>query len=926
MFASFITRALAQDAPHGLMRRQVAALLCAALMMMPHGLFAASTPTMIENGFSLAAFLGVEPALTAGIFLGIIVASFIYLLSTWFAVRDRSQIYLMLMLLCLMVHVAADTGYVDRMNGDSVLSQFVTLSSLILFYIFSCIFTIIFLELDARGAFIRFFHFGAIGILLIAALMAAFDLNFVIRVMPFLGLGVLLLLIMTSLISWMMRVSGSVAHLAAFGVVLVGSAFSLPMEMLAPGMPQQSGDVAAISYALCAMLFAVVIASQFAHRQELKEKELATSNERFQMAALGSNEGLYDWDMKQGKGYFSDRLRRILGIHINSQKRPLKTWYRLIHPEDRAMVRKALFTFLKNKTEKTLTIDARIVRPDKHIAWISTSVVVVRNAQTGKAMRVIGSVGDVTEKKRAEAGLRASEKRFRSIAEAHPVPVLIATLKEGEIVYASHGSEAVLGLSVQELLGMTLARFFKEQDTWTQLMHDVQKSGGVNLREFILQRSDYRTFDAAVSARLISYDRRPCAVVGINDISARKQAEEKIKDQEAALQQSEKLAALGGLLAGVAHELNNPLSVIVGQAVLLRESAKDEKTTGRADKIHKAGERCARIVKSFLALARRKPPERKPVAINEVIENAIELLAFQLRTDNVELHKKLSDNLPPALADSDQMTQVITNLVINAKQVLQDREGVRRITVETWHLPSDEGLSDGHICVSVTDNGTGVPHELQHRIFEPFFTTKPAGSGTGVGLSLCHNIIDGHGGRIWVEDAEGGGARFIFTLPANPHTMVRENLNAMVDAPVKAVPPQRILIVDDEVELAQTLADILEPDGHSMVLVDNGRKALDWLAKQDFDIIISDLRMPVLDGPGLYKELEKTRHAYLSRIIFVTGDTLSIPVRDFLNSYALDVLEKPYSPEDVRRALLRLTKDNARNTAKGTDSHALPPA
>lgn len=902
------------------------ALLLVLFMATPHALYAADGFAIAIHSFSLSKALGVEAALTAGVFLGIISASFIYLLSTWFAIRDRSQIYLMLMLLCLMVHVAGAYGYLEKPGPNSMLGPFITSAALILFYIFSCVFTIIFLELDARAARLRYLHFVLIGILALTVAGAAFDLGFITLYLPYLGFSVLLMILLTSLVSWATKVSGALAHLLAFSVVFVGSIAALPQDFGQISAQSQSGDGAAISYALCAMLFAVVIASQFAARQEMKERQLATSNERFQMAAMGSNEGLYDWDMVTGKGYFSDRLRRILGFHIGSQKKPLLAWYRLLHPEDRSLVRKTLFAFLRNEKEKTLNLEARLVRADKRITWIAMSAVAVRNPHTRKVVRVVGSVGDVTEKKRAESRLRASETRFRSIAEAHPVPVLIATLKEGEVVYASQGSEAVLGLPVQQLLGMALSRFFTNTDSWNQLIGDVQKEGAVDLRECLLQKADYHTFDAAVSARLINYERRPCAVIGINDISERKRAEVTIKDQEAALQQNEKLAALGGLLAGVAHELNNPLSVIVGQAVLLREAAKDEKTASRADKIHKAGERCSRIVKSFLALARRKPPERKAIAINDVIESAIELLAFQLRTDNIELHKSLATPLPTVLADADQMTQVMTNLVMNAKQVLQDREGPRRITVETWHMPADDHASDGHIGVAVTDNGTGVPKELIHRIFEPFFTTKPAGAGTGVGLSLCHNIVEGHGGRIWVEDAEGGGARFIFTLPASPRALARENLDAMVSAPAKAVSPQKILIVDDEIELGQTLADILEPDGHAMVLVDNGRKALDCLAHEDFDIIISDLRMPVLDGPGLYKELEKTRPHYLSRIIFVTGDTLSIPVRDFLHSYALDVIEKPYSPEDVRGALSRLVRENARTKGKKDDgASALPP-
>jgi two-component system NtrC family sensor kinase len=156
-----------------------------------------------------------------------------------------------------------------------------------------------------------------------------------------------------------------------------------------------------------------------------------------------------------------------------------------------------------------------------------------------------------------------------------------------------------------------------------------------------------------------------------------------------------------------------------------------------------------------------------------------------------------------------------------------------------------------------------------------------------------------------VEDAPQGGARFVFTLPASSESFARDNMEAMVEAGSTKVAPLRILVVDDEIELAQTLADILAPDGHQTTLAEHGKKALEALRNRDYDLIISDLRMPVMDGPSLYRELERSMPRYMERILFVTGDTLSIPVREFLTSYALDVIEKPYSPEEVRRAIAR---------------------
>jgi PAS domain S-box-containing protein len=874
------------------------------------------------EAFSLASWLNVDPALTAGTFLGIITASFIYLMTTWFAMKDRSQVYLMLMLLCLMVHMTASSGYLDRFSNYPLLISFMREGALLLFYLFSALFTILYLELDAVRAHIRYVLYVAMGALGIALLVTAIDTNFTTPFLPYVGLGVLFVLLVAGLNALLLRVGGAMAHLAAFGVVFLGTlsdlSFSWSAAKLASG---NAGDIRATAYALCAMLFSVVIASQFARRQEMKERELATSNERFRMAALGSNEGLYDLDLVHRLNYFSDRFRRIFGVHLGGQRNPLKAWMELIHPDDRMRVKRMLVGFLRDRSRNTITLDSRVLRPDGKLVWMSATGVAVRN-EDGQVVRLIGSVGDITEKKRAEMRLRTSEMRFRSITEAHPVPVLIATLRDGEIVFASQGADNALKIEHERLIGTKLDAYFENPKIRAEIMGTVQKQP-VDLKEAVIIRADGTRYHAALSARLINYERRGCAVIGLADISERKAAENRVKETEAALQQSEKLAALGGLLAGVAHELNNPLSVIVGQAALLKESTQEPKVTQRADKIRTAGERCSRIVRSFLALARRKPTERKAVSINTIIEESLELLAFQLRTDNVELRRKLDGTAPQALADGDQMIQVITNLVINAKQALMERPAPRIIEVETWHRDANS-TSEETVYVAVTDNGPGVPKDIAKRIFEPFFTTKPAGSGTGVGLSLCHSIIESHGGRIWVEDGANGGARFVFTLPVSATNIARDNMEAMVEGVAGKVPPMRILVVDDEVELGQTLADILAPDGHQTMLAENGKKALELLKDRDFDLIISDLRMPIMDGPTMYRELERSMPRYVSRVLFVTGDTLSISVREFLSSYAFDVIEKPYTPDDVRRALVihqRITRGKS-STKKEEGAHA----
>ncbi len=840
-----------------------------------------------------------------GLVYGVLVTACLYLLVIWTVMRDRSQIFLILLLLSIALNlgVTSNQEALSVMLASPTQAEFLRVASMLLFFVFSLLFTVYFLELDDFSENLSRLLKIAAGIFCLIMLMSALDSVLVGFFLPVLGLAAISLVLFAGNIALVRGVPGSLTHLVAFSIFLIGT---LTQPMLDIGMLRTeffTQNLFYFSSVIAAVIFAIVIAGQFAKRQDDKERALALSNERFRLATMGANEGLYDWDVEDGRVYFSDRLKRIIGKLLEDSPAGLRSWSRMILPADRPRVRKALIKFLRGEAT-SIGIEYRIVRPDHSRRWVYTTGVAVRDPRSRRALRIVGSVGDVTEKKMSEVALKASEARFRGIAEAHPVPVVIVRMADSILLYASPGAEGVFGVPLAALIGRSVDRFFAEADERKTLFDQLVLHKQVDLMELTLRRADGETMSSAVSARLIDYQGRPAAVIGVYDLSERKRAEEQIAKQQQQLIQSEKMAALGGLLAGVAHELNNPLSVVVGQSVLLKETSQDPKIIQRAEKIRAAAERCARIVKSFLAIARRKPPERSEVQVNEVIQGSLDLLAYQLKTDNVMLTLDLQTNLPRVFADGDQLNQVITNLVLNAKQAMQNQVGPRRITVT-----SRENRDTGMIMVRISDNGPGVPPEIRTRIFEPFFTTKPAGAGTGVGLSLCLNIIESHGGRISIHDTEGGGATFVLRLPVSQNSAnVAETVTAASaqEALPKNTNSYRILLVDDEVELSQTLADILEPDGHITDQAENGQVALKKIEQNQYDLIISDLRMPILDGPGLYAAVCKHHPNYVSRMMFVTGDTLSENVRDFLSKNDVMVLDKPYMPIDVKRAIIAL--------------------
>ncbi len=397
----------------------------------------------------------------------------------------------------------------------------------------------------------------------------------------------------------------------------------------------------------------------------------------------------------------------------------------------------------------------------------------------------------------------------------------------------------------------------------------------------------------------------------VGEIAERRRSEEEIsrlnqalRDQleelhrtQAQLVQSEKIATMGSLLAGVAHELNNPLAVAMGQAMLLRESASEPALLRRADKIHTAAERCARIVKNFLALARNRPPERGPVELNRVVRDAVELLAYELRTSSVEVNLRLDESLSTVMADAHQLHQVVVNLVTNAHYAMRKAEGRRALTITT-----SADSSGGRVRVAVADTGPGIPADVRSRIFEPFFTTKPPGEGTGLGLSLCRTIVDEHGGRLTVDSEPGQGATFVVDLPAVP----AGEPSAVAVEQLVPLSPKTILVVDDEPEIAATLAETLERDGHKVDVAADGIEALTRLGAQSYDLIFCDTKMPHLDGVMLYQEIARRFPGLQQRVIFVTGDVIDQEKQAFLQTTGRLAIMKPFDLGEVRRAVRRV--------------------
>jgi PAS domain S-box-containing protein len=522
----------------------------------------------------------------------------------------------------------------------------------------------------------------------------------------------------------------------------------------------------------------------------------------------------------------------------------------------------------------------------------------------GVAYAVCGISTDITARKQSDEALRVSEASYRSIFDAAEDAIFVHDGETGAFVDVNLKACATFGYSREEFLKIDVGTLGTGQPPYTQQdaialiasayagneqhveWHGRSKDGSLRWHEVFVKRVTIGGRD-----RILALAR---------DITAKKESQEELARQRDALYQREKLAALGSLLAGVAHELNNPLSVVVARSVLLEEQA-GPATQAAATKIRTSAERCARIVRTFLAMARQQRPERGPVAINEVIAAALDITGYAVRTSSIEVTLDLDKHVPLIHADADQLHQVLLNLIVNAQQSLQDQALPRRLRVSSrFDEPADM------IRVSVEDNGPGIPLTLRARVFEPYFTTKPTGFGLGVGLAVSLGIVEAHGGTLTVDCPAEGGAVFRIGLPVG---LAYAAVPEAVPQP-KASPTRRsILIVDDESEIRETLAEILSGARNRVVTAGSGREALERMATENYDVILTDVRMPDLDGRALYQQIEQRWPGRGERVAFVTGDTLASALREFVCESGRPVIEKPFLPAEVRRVVAELAAD-----------------
>jgi two-component system NtrC family sensor kinase len=378
-----------------------------------------------------------------------------------------------------------------------------------------------------------------------------------------------------------------------------------------------------------------------------------------------------------------------------------------------------------------------------------------------------------------------------------------------------------------------------------------------------------------------------------------------LKNTQNQLIQREKLSAVGEFVAGVAHELNNPLTSLIGFAELAQASGVDEKQATNLSFIVKSAQRCHKIVQSLLGFARQHAPERKVVKLSEAIDGVIELLAYEMRTSNIDVATAHEPMLPVIIGDSHQLQQVFLNILNNARQAILETQKPGRVRVATERA--------GHLVrITISDNGPGISAENLRKVFDPFFTTKPVGQGTGLGLSLCYGIIKEHGGSIHVTSELGAGATFTVELPsASASQIAAANADSSATSAPRAVAAgKRVLIIDDEEWILTMTRTVLEEDGYIVDVALDADEALNLVADNQYDLLVCDQKMPGLSGSQLYTRLQSDDPHHADRLMFMTGDIMGDNFQEFLKDSRKQCLTKPFSLTQLRTTIAGAIPEN----------------
>jgi PAS domain S-box-containing protein len=662
------------------------------------------------------------------------------------------------------------------------------------------------------------------------------------------------------------------------------------------------------------------------------EEALRESEDRFARAVAGSYDGVWDVDFVARKVFFSARTRELCGLPPGPEVVPLEGCFESmpLHPEDRPKRDAAVEAHLSGKAP-VYEGEFRFLQPDGVYRWRHLHGVCVRDAR-GKPLRVAGSISDVDGRRRTEDALRESEQGYELAMDASesgywdwhiPTNRYFASPRAIELAGFPPGTAWVTRDQYRANINMHPEDFARWEAAREALFAGMGERLSMEVRYIVRGESRWHLLHAIcrrdATGKVVRWGG------SATDITARKLAEEALRESERKLRQAQRLESMGTFAGGIAHDFNNILGAILGFGEMARRGARKDTPLARdLDSILVAGERGRALVGRLLAFSRSVVGERVPVHVERVAREVLDQVSAKL-PPSVTLHPKLHAGRSAILGDATQVHQVVTNLTTNAIHAMPDG-GTLRVQLSTVRVEAPRAATIGelaageYVVLTVADTGIGIAPEVMERMFDPFFTTKEVGTGTGLGLSLVHGIVTELGGGVDVASKLGAGTTFTVYLPRSG-----EAPEAQGD-PELELPRgegQRVLVVDDEEPLVRLATRTLEELGYAPLGFTSSSAALAALRAdpQRFDALIADERMPGMSGSALIREVRDIRSSMpvvlVSGYLGPTADkvdesgrfhTLGLSQKIAAALGADEVLQKPLSTRDLARSLARVLR------------------
>jgi PAS domain S-box-containing protein len=640
------------------------------------------------------------------------------------------------------------------------------------------------------------------------------------------------------------------------------------------------------------------VGRDIAERLQMIE-DLRRSEERYRTVLDEMEEAYYELDLSGKLAFFNDALVRkasrsreeLMGLEYKSYT-PAKDVGRLYEA----------FSQIYKTGRPLKGIPIQLIKQDGTILSSEDTILPLRN-KAGDIMGFRGVSHDVTERLQMMEALRLSEERYRTMLDEMEEAYYEVDLK-GNFTFFSDALCRQLGYSREEIMGMSYKKYIPAENAKKvfEVYNSVFRTGEPYklFTSSQIRKDGKRVYTEDSIFPMRDDEGKIIGFRGISrDVTERKQRDEERKQLEQKAQFASRLASVGELASGVAHEINNPLTAVIGYAHLLLDR-KDIPVDIKRDVevINEGAQRVAGIIKKLLVFARQTKPERTYVDINEIINTTLELRAYSLQSNNTKVILQLDPDLPMTVADPGQLQQVFLNLIMNAEAEVKQVQGGGKLAIKT------ERTGD-NIRISFKDNGLGIAKENLERIFNPFFTTRKVGQGTGLGLSVCHGIVTEHKGRIWAESQVGKGATFIMELP-----VISESKQLDMPEPVKdetrKIGKARILVVDDELMVRQFVSQTLVQEGHEVEVVDSAEVALEQVNNKEYQAIMLDIKMPGMSGIELYRHFQKIAPPLADRVVFITGDVMGSSTMAFLSKTKAPYIIKPFDAKQLTAEVNRV--------------------